>query len=30
MKGPGPVGGEEDKNSQQKDGEETFPVWAEV
>lgn len=30
MKGPGPMGGEEDRNSQQTDGEETFPVWAKV
>lgn len=30
MKGPDPVGGKEDKNSQQIDGEQTFPVWAEV
>lgn len=30
MKGADLVGGKEDKNSQQIDGEQTFPVWAEV
>ena len=30
MKGADLVGGKEDKNSQHIDGEQTFPVWAEV